>query len=204
MTNRFSGFAERLREATRPAHRALDHHPLLAPLTRSPLAVADYANALAALHGPHAAIERLLRGFAPAAEFPARLPDLEIDLEMLGCKPFPLAAVVPEFEEPAQRIGAMYVIEGANLGGALIARLMSESLAPTVSRAFFGNSGGAVRWARFQQFAKGSFQEASSGQIIEAAIATFTLFKAHLDDCLTPEASEPRPAGLSPWRVRSG
>lgn len=177
-------FAERLRDATRLAHRALDHHPLLAPLISSRLSESDYAKALAALYGPHRAIEIVLSGFAPQEEFPSRLDDLESDLATLGIHAIPLMASVPKFDSNAQLFGAMYVIEGSNLGGAVIARLLNQSLKPTTPKAFFGNSGGTARWAKFQQFAIGYYIEENFVQIVEAATKTFNLYKNHLDLCL--------------------
>jgi heme oxygenase len=175
--------ADRLREATRTAHRALDHHPLLAPLTRTPLAPGDYRNALAALHGPQQAIEKLLVGFAPEIEFPPRLADLESDLMALGASPFPLMAELPQFDTINQLIGAMYVIEGSNLGGAVIARLLAESLPAAMPRTFFSNSGGKARWEKFWAFSTGYCCEESFALVADAACLTFNLYKTHLDQC---------------------
>jgi heme oxygenase len=181
--NQFVEFAKRLREATRPAHIVLDHHYLLAPLTRANLSMADYAKALAALHGPHCAIESVLCGFAPETEFPSRLPDLESDLNTLGTKAIPLSTAAAEFNSNEELIGAMYVIEGSNLGGAVISRLLEKSLSPNTPKRFFRNSGGTERWARYQQFASRYWHEESFGLIVEAANKTFMLYKNHLDSC---------------------
>ena len=81
--------AHRLREATRQAHRAIDHHPLMACLLLSPLSVEDYARALAGLHGPFGVMEASLVGFAPDQAFPFRQEDLTADLHDLGVSPFP-------------------------------------------------------------------------------------------------------------------
>jgi heme oxygenase len=178
-----SVFADRLREATRPAHRALDHHPLLAPLARTPLTEKDYAKALAALHGPQRAIENVLRGFAPEMQFPPRLADLEADLKALCTSPFQLMAELPRLDSVDQLIGAMYVIEGSNLGGAVIARLLDESLPAAIPRLFFANSGGNARWGKFWEFAAGYCLEANFAITAEAACFTFGLYKEHLDQC---------------------
>jgi heme oxygenase len=178
-----SDFAERLRAATRPAHRALDHHPLLAPLTRTPLTEKDYARALAALHGPQRAIENVLSGFAPEMQFPPRLADLEADLDALGTTPLPLMAELPRFDSVDQLIGAMYVIEGSNLGGTVIVRLLDESLPAAMPRLFFANSGGHARWGKFWEFATGYCLEENFAVTAEAACLTFGLYKEHLDRC---------------------
>lgn len=175
-------FADRLRASTRSAHRALDHHPILAPLIRTPLTKEDYIRALAALHGPQKAIEHTLRNFVPATDFPARLGDLESDLETLGAPPFPLLTAVPRFDTTAQLIGAMYVLEGANLGGTAIARVLEHSLPPELPRSFFAHAGGTVRWEKFWSFAASQlFGEECFTSMASAASQTFDLYRTHLD-----------------------
>jgi heme oxygenase len=184
-------FADRLREATRPAHHALDHHPLLTPLTHSPLSERNYTHALAALHGPQKAIEKVLSGFAPEIEFPPRLAELDSDLNALGVTPFQLMAELPRFDSVDQMIGAMYVIEGSNLGGAVIARLLEESLPAGTPRVFFANSGGKPRWQKFWRFSTSFCREESFTTVVDAACRTFNLYKIHLDRCqLIAETSQ--------------
>lgn len=176
--------AETLRTATRAAHRALDHHPLLAPLVCPGLTHESYARALAALHGPQAACEARLAGFAPADDFPPRLPDLEADLASLGVAPMPLCAEMPPPATAAERIGIMYVLEGSNLGGAAIARRLEKTLAPDLPRAFFSGAGGAPRWERFWHFAAAYSAPEWLDQACAAACATFEFYRRHLDGCL--------------------
>ena len=180
----FHRFADQLREVTRSAHRAHEHHPLLVPLTRSPLNESDYSKALAALHGPQQAIENMLSGFAPESEFPARLADLESDLNALGVSPFQLMVDLPQFNSVDQLIGAMYVLEGSNLGGAVISRLLDQSLPGGIPRDFFANSGGKARWEKFWAFATASCQDENFAIAAAAACTTFNLYKTHLDLCL--------------------
>jgi heme oxygenase len=182
-------FANRLREATRPAHRALDHHPILAPLSRSPLSLSVYARALAALHGPQQAIECLLGSFAPGLQFPPRLADLERDLSTLGASPFPLMAEIPEYQSESQLLGVMYVIEGSNLGGAVIARQLALGLPITAPRDFFGKSGGPSRWENFWRFAASHFLDDNIAIVEDAACTIFGLYKEHLDRCQVESSS---------------
>lgn len=183
--------AEQLRAATRAAHRALDHHPLLVPLTRSPLSAGDYINALAVLHGPQQAIESSLLGFASPVDFPPRLSDLQSDLDALGASPFQLMTELPKFESDTRRIGAMYVIEGSNLGGIVIARLLDQSLPAEMPRRFFANSGGKRRWEKFWQFAGPHCHAGNLTMIADAACETFNLYKVHLDNCLCSPGQGP-------------
>ncbi len=176
--------AAALRAATRAAHRALDHHPLLAPLVRAPLLADDYARALAALHGPHAVLETRLSSFAPQEDFPPRLPDLEADLAALEVAPFSLRAASPPADSVAARIGLLYVIEGSNLGAAVIARQLATSLPPEAPRAFFANAGGTPRWERFWRFAAARCAPEDYDAACATACAAFAFYRRHLDDCL--------------------
>lgn len=172
----------RLREATKCAHRALDHHPLLASLARDGLTPAAYARALAALHAPHAALETLLAAALAAAQLPPRRHDLAADLAELGVAPYPLSAALPAAPDAARRIGLLYVIEGSNLGGAVIARRLAETL-PQAPCRFFAGSGGLPRWERFWQFAATTLPPDGADAACEAACATFDFYRRHLNAC---------------------
>lgn len=175
--------AARLRAATRAAHRALDHHPLLAPLVRAGLTPEAYGRALAALHAPQAALERLLAGFAPPADFPPRLPALEADLAALGLAPFPLAVPPPDLRDAAEKVGAMYVLEGATLGAAVIARELSATLPADTPRSFFSGAGGAARWPAFWRFARRHCPPPAWEAACAGASAAFACYRGHLDAC---------------------
>lgn len=179
--------------ATRAAHRGLNHHPLLVPLVSNLLDPADYAQALAALFGPHSAIESLLADKIPAADFPPRLPDLAADLAQLGIAPLTLAHPLPPATSVADWIGYMYVIEGSNLGGTLIARQLSRSLPECYPRAFFAHSGGAPRWEKFWQFAAAHSKPEEHLQICNAAWTAFEFYQSHLDQCI----GSPRPTTVT-------
>lgn len=188
MSPQIAEFARQLRDGTREGHRALDRHPLLVPLTRTPLSQADYGRALAALHGPHRAIEAALGAFAPAALFPPRLPDLDADLARLGRPPCPLRETLPATPSDAARLGMLYVIEGSNMGSATIARLLAVSLPAALPRRFFCNAGGAARWHHFWEFAGPACSTAVLPDMLAGAQATFAFYRRHLDACLAAAA----------------
>lgn len=176
--------AAHLREATKAAHRQLDHHPLLAALLSPSLALAAYGQALAALHGAQGAIEAALADFAPPTLLPPRLPDLAADLASLGVSPWPVTVAAPAPVSVAEKIGMLYVIEGSNLGGVVIARQLAASLPEAAPRAFFGGSEGPRRWQRFWAWLPPSIPQEDFDPAARAARATFAFYRLHLDRCL--------------------
>lgn len=179
-----AAFPAYLREATKTAHRLLDHHPLLAPLLTPTLTPTAYGQALAALHGAHGVIESTLTGFMPAAQFLPRLPDLASDLAALGISPWPVTVAIPQAASDAEKLGMLYVIEGSNLGGVVIAKQLATSLPPDVPRAFFGGAEGHPRWQRFWAFVQSRILPADFDRAARAASATFAFYRHHLDSCL--------------------
>lgn len=183
-------FRNILREATANAHRSLDHHPILSPLLRSPLSTEDYIVALRALHGPQYVLESLLHGFAPSEAFLGRSADLERDLQRFDAKPFPVVVTLPSATNDAAKIGAMYVIEGSNLGGQVIARQLAQTLPPELPRDFFGRAEGYPRWERFWEFAMQYLSPENIASASEMAVEVFVFYRAHLDSVLhTPHTS---------------
>lgn len=106
-----------LRRVTAAVHERLHHHRLLAPLTAPDLTVGQYRDALAALHGFHAPVERRLAMHGPAET--ARLERLARDLEALGADPaaLPEAESLPDLSAPPARLAARYVLDGSAHGG---------------------------------------------------------------------------------------
>lgn len=176
--------AKTLRQATLTAHRTLYQHPLLAPLLQIPLAASDYADALAALHAPQAALEAIVVNFAPLNIFPPRLSELEADLALLGTSPYPLMSTLPTPNEPAAYIGYLYVLEGSNLGGVKIAKLLKNHSTIQLPCAFFASAGGAKRWQRFWDFVAIHYKPSYLQAACDAACQAFAFYQQHLDACL--------------------
>lgn len=181
-----SSLATHLREATQAAHRRLDHHPLLTELLSPTLTREVYGQSLAALYGAHGAVESVLADFAPAALLPPRLPGLAADLAALGVVPRPLTVAVPQPGNAAEQLGMLYVIEGSNLGGLVIARQLARHLPASAPRSFFGGSEGLPRWQRFWTFAQSCIRPEHFDRAAMAATVTFEFYRKHLDSCLGP------------------
>lgn len=178
-----AALAQRLRTATRSAHRALDHHPLLRPLTATTLTLTEYARALAALHAPQAALEASVAGFAPARQFSGRLAALDADLAELGHSPWPLRALPPPAHSPAAQVGLLYVLEGARLGAATLARCLARSL-PDAPRRFFPDTADPARWQAFWSFADRHCPPHEAAEAVGAALAGFACYRQHLNACI--------------------
>ncbi|GHF47930.1 heme oxygenase [Deinococcus metalli] len=121
-----------------------------------------------------------------ALDWPARaavkVPALSADLRDLGAVPGP-PRTVPAMTDEAHAWGALYVLEGATLGGQLLRRHLAERLGtPERGLRFFGSYGEHVgaRWKAFGA-ALTARTEASPAAfrdgVVAGASATFLLFE---------------------------
>jgi heme oxygenase len=126
-----------------------------------------YRDLLERFYGFYRPLERRLEPFGLPVE--PKLPLLVADLAELGADPdeLPLAARVPDVRSERDALGVLYVLEGATLGGAVIAKLARRELG--VTAAFFGAYGRdkARRWREF-----GAVVE-RHGAAASAAVACF-------------------------------
>ena len=150
----------RFKTGTAAQHRRVEQcFPILAP----GLTLTQYRSWLARLHGFYVPLEQRLERFAAPMdiEWPARIkgPRLRADLLYLGLSPaaidgVPLCTDLPEVQDPAAAFGAAYVLEGATLGGRLIAGRLRARLGVEAARgaAFFSAYGEEVdaRWLAFR------------------------------------------------------
>ncbi|MDP1525307.1 MAG: biliverdin-producing heme oxygenase [Rhodocyclaceae bacterium] len=178
-----------LRQATREAHHALDHHPVLAPLAQPTLTRADYGRALQGLHALHAYAEPAILGFLArhnlAFDYQPRckLAALEQDLDALGLAPPDEAMRLDAVERPGQLIGLLYTVEGSTLGGHFLVRRIRQSHGDDLPTRFLGGYGDQTesRWSEFWCFANVYCPEAEMASAQTYAVATFTALKARLD-----------------------
>lgn len=174
-----------LRHATRAAHHALDHHPLLAGLLDDGLDLPRYARSLAALHGAFAVAEAVVQaGTSTGPAYLPRVPRLDADLAALGCVPMPFTGTIAAPADAAGRIGMLYVLEGSALGGQFIARRLRTTLGESCPCSFFGGEGEqacAARWQRFIGHAEAICANGGGDRAATAAVALFASFRAHLD-----------------------
>ena len=172
-----------LRESTRADHLRLENAlNLLDPeLTRD-----QYGQVLAAFHGFYEPLEAQFRRYHRAAslvldfELPSRASLLMADLAVLGMSPVAHNnASLPEIRTLSEFAGRLYVVEGAALGGQVLARHLAErwALGRHSGAAFFSGMGpGEVgrRWARVLDWLEsGAKSGGDSRGMSAAASATF-------------------------------
>jgi heme oxygenase (biliverdin-IX-beta and delta-forming) len=124
-----------------------------------------------------------------------KLKWLEHDLISLGAfdraKQLPALSNTPVLDTPAKAFGAMYVMEGATLGGQVITRHLKQhlDLTPETGGAFFNSYGQRVgpMWKAFGA-AITSFAETNgnNGEIVQAAKDTFDSFARCFSESTEP------------------
>jgi heme oxygenase (biliverdin-IX-beta and delta-forming) len=179
-----------LRARTRDRHEALEASPWLAAVTRDLGTYGRHLGRVEALHRdaeaafvPHRAL--LARyGFAPQER--RKLPALAAEAAALRARgigvPSGAPADFPRLAQLSAAIGCAYVLEGATLGGLLIARTVRTAL--RWESTFYAGYGPATaeRWRAF-----GTAVRAVAGAgalddeaLVNAANATFAAFAARI------------------------
>jgi heme oxygenase (biliverdin-IX-beta and delta-forming) len=189
---------QHLRQATHAAHVRLNHHPMLAGLTRAGFLLPQYRTILSAYRHFYAAVEPAIlallsqasdhEGFSYADR--SKLPWLIADILALGDTPPSLASgrAIGVPTDAAELVGTLYAIEGSTLGGQVISRHLANNLGLTPERgARFFNGYGAdteKRWADFCLYAERLVDDPMQFQRAGvAALQAFTDLEDLLDDC---------------------
>lgn len=177
---------QHLREATRPQHEAIEAR---VDVLRPDLSLTDYRWLLERFYGFYAPLEvELLRSIQwERLGFPFRerckAYRLEADLRHLGATPTEIAGLaratrLPDVASLPAALGCLYVIEGATLGGQLIARHVMPrfGLTPDAGAAFFTSYGAEVgpRWRALGEFLRAQLtRDADAQRAAGAACDTF-------------------------------
>ncbi|MGA4551661.1 biliverdin-producing heme oxygenase [Methylorubrum aminovorans] len=172
----------RLRGATAAAHEALerdlDWEARVATLP-------GYRNLLIRLRGFHAAYEPVIGvalADAPFFDPRRRLPSLDADLHALDAAPGTLPApAAPRLDGPGAALGALYVLEGSTLGGAVIGRHVARLHGAGVPLAYYAGRGRETGplWRSFRERLDG-LPERQAAAAFAAGIATFEAMRLWL------------------------
>lgn len=174
-----------LKQATCERHKGLEGKlPLLDPC----LSHENYHQLVSKFYGYYAPLEVLLNTMPWWGEIGLdfsdrkKTPSLEQDLIMIGCMPETLPKVpqcqnLPEVSSISQFLGCLYVIEGATLGGQIIAKHLQANLGvtPETGAAFFNGYGTktGIHWKEFCTMLTNFSEQADSDEIIASANKTF-------------------------------
>jgi heme oxygenase len=132
---------ESLKVGTHSLHLQLENHPRLQRVVREDLQLDDYQELLTLLLGYYVPFEEKLAGWMKDArpafdfDFEARrkVPLLLRDLQTLG-RPVsepadvPHCTNLPSIDSPSRVLGCLYALEGATLGGKVVAKCLKRSL----------------------------------------------------------------------------
>jgi heme oxygenase len=175
-----------LRSATASRHQQLDSGLAIGAPDAS---LADYATHLAMLRAWLAPLQAWLAGFddGPRFDQAGRLALIDADLagHAMPAAPVPpqTAAAWPADASAAWRWGVCYVIEGSQLGGAVLHQRLHGRLAPHPLRYLKGDAAGpGPRWRAFMQALRE--QVRSPAEIMDACAGACAAFDAIL--ALTP------------------
>jgi heme oxygenase len=174
-----------LRAATASRHAALDSG---LPIGAPDASLADYTAHLALLRAWLGPLHAWLAGYAdgPAFDHGARLDLIETDLAEAGMPvhggghTLTLADAWPAAASPAYRWGVHYVIEGSQLGGAVLYDRLRARLAPHRLRYLKGDAGGpGPRWRTFMQALRANVR--TPAEIADACAGACAAFDSILE-----------------------
>jgi heme oxygenase len=187
----------RLRSATAATHERLHRHPGFFGLLHGSLTIAEYSSLLARLYGFHWPLERVFRmipgNMRGRIDLRAREKAhlLYADLIAVGMSAseidaLPLCSNLSQIHTEEALFGCLYVVEGAGLGGSMMARNLDFLLGAEVSsgRQFFlgRKSADPLPWAAYCELLEICAAEGNLDDIIDGARKTFDSFELWLNE----------------------
>jgi heme oxygenase len=188
-----------LRAATEAVHQRLHGLSDFRALAEGRIGSAAYVALLRRMLGFHAPLESRLAAVAGLDRFVdvaarRRAHLLRADLRWLGAGENVALAPLPEFEDVAEALGALYVAEGSTLGGRQLARGLDAMLPPGEhGRRFLlghGDRHGAMWRACCEAIERCGADAGARATMIGSAVATFAAF----EDWFSPGAGPAVPA----------
>lgn len=178
----------KLKEATREQHENLEN---TVDVMNQMFSMENYKTLLSKFYRFYSSIEPELakldlKKYGYDLNDRLKTPKLEKDLESLGildeAKKLPAWNNLPSLDSAEKAFGALYVIEGATLGGQVINRHLKQhlDLTPENGGLFFSGYGAKTgeRWKEFIEITTNfAFQAKADETIVEAAKNTFDSFR---------------------------
>jgi len=180
------GILERLRAATRSAHASIETVPRFGRLQAPDLTAADYVETLRRLHAFHAPIESAIahclsgNSVAEALLDGSRLAAITADMAWFGASPMAPQRLPDQPASVASALGALYVIEGSNLGARVVGKQVAKTLGvgPGTGGSYhcgLSAEDARRRWRLLQELLHREIDESGtpSAPVLAAALATF-------------------------------
>lgn len=176
-----------LKEATRPYHERMERDPLSRSLNGETLKLEYYRYVLGVYYGFYAPLEGRLQAavhwnvvglpLEPRLKTPLLIRDLSaMGMPAGAWEQLPLCGHLPLVQSLPGALGCMYVLEGATLGGQLMARHLAQTLGlgRANGAAFFNSYGADVgpMWKAFRSFVDAQ-PAAAADAITHSACTTF-------------------------------
>jgi diguanylate cyclase (GGDEF)-like protein len=195
------GILERLRSSTRAAHASMERVPRLSRLLAPDVTARDYVQTLRLLHAFHASIEpdlaRCLRGSSRAEALldGKGLAALAADIAWFGALPLEPRPLQRPPNCVAAALGALYVIEGSNLGGRIIGKHVAKTLGvgPGTGGSFYCGltaEDARRRWRLLQEVLRLEIDAPGTPwePVTSAALATFDSLESWMRSDMAPLA----------------
>jgi heme oxygenase (biliverdin-IX-beta and delta-forming) len=176
--------ADRVKEETRQSHEAAEQ--VMMPLIENATTPEQYGILLQKLFGFYRPLEQVLQPFAQQMNLPFSFQKSHLllsDLQSLGLKPGGAHCTkLPQINDRFSALGALYVLEGAALGGRVICRMLqAKSTLLPEAFCFFEGRGKETgpHWKAFTQFLNSQADcPEHMDQVCTAAKQTFDLHAA--------------------------
>ena len=188
-----------LREGSVSFHRRLDALPQMMRLLSPQLSIDQYLACLRGLQQAHVPLEQAVEAYLASHSQPfdfaprrkAALIGRDIAFYSPNEDPSPRSyPASPPINDPASLVGALYVIEGATLGGRMIAARLAKSIhaRPAAGADFFNVYGDQVdlRWRELWAFLNVCLTEAEAAKALATACHCFQFFEQSLSGIETP------------------
>ncbi len=175
---------EKLRTLTHDVHERLHVHPLTEPLISENLTRAQYTLILSAFKEFHKNVEIQAQPYNEVYPFTKNMAAITNDLTALNTENYHLPEITafPKITTQDMFLGMIYVVEGSNLGGQLIAKNVNKvlGLTPQTGLSFFTAAGKktAQNWKNFQRILEENCEDADI--CASAALQTFEALEKYL------------------------